>query len=1169
MNNFQNIQSKLNQFIRKYYTNELIKGVILFFSIGLLYLLITLLVEHFLWLSSTARTVLFWLFVAVEVALFIKFIAIPLAKLFKLKKGINFEEASLLIGGHFPEVNDKLLNVLQLKNTKSDSELLLASIDQKSAELTPVPFKLAINFKKNAKYLKYAAIPLLIILVTAISGKLNWFSDSYERVINYQTAYEPPAPFQFFVLNEDLQAVENKEFRLIVKTAGDVVPENAQITFNNETYYLQQRGVGAFEFVFEQPQNNITFNLTANNVTSRPYTITVAPVPTLLGFDMVLNYPNYTNKPDEVLKSTGNAVVPTGTSITWKLRTKATDYATLYAKDTTLFKSNENGAFSVGKRVYSNLDYSIATSNKQLKDYENLAFNIQVVRDEYPELKLQSKVDSLDKQSLYFFGKVSDDYGLNKLQLVYYPSGNDKDKKSERIPISGSNFSEFVSAFPNNLEITEGTSYDLYFEVFDNDAVSKNKSTKSSVFSYRKRTADEEEKKQLQEQNETIQDLNKSLDKFEKQQKELEELSKTQKEKSELNFNDKKKFENFIKRQKQQDKMMQKFNKKLQKNLEDFQKENEEKDQFKEDLKERLKENEEQLKADEKLLKELEELKDKINKEEFSAKLEKLAKKAKSQKRSLEQMIELTKRYYVSKKMEKIGNELDKLAKEQDKLANEEPKDNTKEKQEELNKKFEDIQKQLDELEKDNKELKKPVKLPRDENKEENVKDDQEKASEELEKKEESPSLEEKESQNAKAKKKQKSAAQKMKEMSMKMQAQMGQASKDALEEDIEMLRQILDNLVLFSFDEEKLMKQFKSIEINHNEYATYLKKQKDLRTHFEHVDDSLFAMSLRQPKISEEVNKEISDVYFNIDKAMAELAENNIYKGVSSQQYTITSANNLANFLSNALDQLQNAMSMPSPGEGQGEGGMPLPDIIMSQEELNKKMEEGTKKGESGEPKEGEGDKPGEKPGEKPGKGKKPGDKGEDGESGENGKKGKGKKGKDGEGEGEGEGEGRGKDGKGKGGQGKGQDGFNEDVNGELYKIYQQQQMIRQALEEKLAQDEKLGKGTPADAKQLVKQMEDVEEDLINNGFTNETLSKMMNLQHQLLKLEKATLQQGQESKRKSETNKKEFSNTTNNQISKAKEYFNTTEILNKQALPLQQIYKQKVQEYFKEKND
>ena len=55
MSTFNIIQQKLEQFIRKYYTNELIKGAILFFAIGLLYLIITLLVEHFLWLDQTYR----------------------------------------------------------------------------------------------------------------------------------------------------------------------------------------------------------------------------------------------------------------------------------------------------------------------------------------------------------------------------------------------------------------------------------------------------------------------------------------------------------------------------------------------------------------------------------------------------------------------------------------------------------------------------------------------------------------------------------------------------------------------------------------------------------------------------------------------------------------------------------------------------------------------------------------------------------------------------------------------------------------------------------------------------------------------------------------------------------------------------------------------------------
>ena len=105
MSSFSIIQQKLEQFIKKYYTNELIRGGILFFAIGLLYLIITLLVEHFLWLDTMGRTFLFWMFVTVAVGLFVRFIALPLAKLFNLQKGLTYEEASKIIGNHFPQVN--------------------------------------------------------------------------------------------------------------------------------------------------------------------------------------------------------------------------------------------------------------------------------------------------------------------------------------------------------------------------------------------------------------------------------------------------------------------------------------------------------------------------------------------------------------------------------------------------------------------------------------------------------------------------------------------------------------------------------------------------------------------------------------------------------------------------------------------------------------------------------------------------------------------------------------------------------------------------------------------------------------------------------------------------------------------------------------------------------
>ena len=347
------------------------------------------------------------------------------------------------------------------------------------------------------------------------------------------------------------------------------------------------------------------------------------------------------------------------------------------------------------------------------------------------------------------------------------------------------------------------------------------------------------------------------------------------------------------------------------------------------------------------------------------------------------------------------------------------------------------------------------------------------------------------------------------------MSEQMSQMSMggggDQMSEDIDMLRQILDNLVLFSFDQEDLMEKFKTIQINHKQYASSLIKQQGLREHFEHIDDSLFALSLRNPKISEKINSEITEVFFNVDKSLEEFAENRIYQGVSAQQYTVTAANTLASFLSDVLDNMEMQMN---PSQGQGQGDMQLPDIIMSQEELNKQMQEGLEK------KEGEQ------------KGDKEGDKPKEGDS-QNQKQGEGSP-------------------------------SNEELNGELMEIYQKQQKLREQLENKIGKEGKDGVGGD-----LLKKMEDVELDLINKGFTNKTLQKMMELQHQLLKLENATFQQGEDQKRKSETNTKEFSNTTNNQLPNAQKYFNTTEILNRKALPLNLEYQKKVQEYFKQKND
>lgn len=1134
MNNFKAIQVKLEQFIKRYYINDLIKGSILFFSIGLLYLLFTLFIEHLLWLKPMARAFLFWIFLIVELSLLVRFIVWPLSKLFKLQKGIGYEEASKLIGKHFSEVNDKLLNVLQLQRNTEPSELLLASIEQKSSELRSVNFKSAVNFKSNVKYLKYVVIPVIILLLSFVSGHFNWFSDSYDRMVNYKVAFEPPAPFEFFVINEHLKGIENKDFNLVVKTIGNVVPENAQIHYAGETYFLRQTHPGTFEYVFPSLKSEVSFQLSANQVVSKSYKLAVVNVPTLVNLEMELKFPSYLNRTDEVLKSTGNMTIPEGTKVTWKIKTITTDKVAMYAQDTILFNAKGNGNFEFAKQVFSKFNYTITTSNKDLNDYENLNYSIDVIKDMTPELNIVVQRDSLDQQSLYFYGQVSDDYGISKLQLVYYPIDNEEDKIDISIPVSTSNFDEFITSFPYNLELEEGRSYELYFQVFDNDVLHNFKSVKSNVFSYRKLTHEEEERQQLQQQGETIKNLDNSVKNLKDQEKQLEELTRSQMEKEQLTFNDRKKLQNFIKRQQQQEEMMQNFNRQLKDNLENFQQDQNTDDVMKEQLKERLKDNEAQLLKDEKLLRELEKLYDKIDKEELTDRLKQMSSQNKNKQKSLQQMLMLTKRYYVAKKSEQLQRQLEKLADDQEQLSKENSESNTSEKQQKLNEAFEDFQKDMEQLQKDNRELSKPLDIQRDKLDEKEIQEDQQNASDDLMKKEDAKQKQDSQTADKKhkdAQQKQKDASRKMKQMSSGMQQSMMSGGQEQLSEDAAMLRQILKNLLLFSFDQEDLMNQFKSIEINHNLYGSFLRKQSNLREHFSFIDDSLFTLSLRQPRLSETINSNITDVFYYIDKAMDELSENLLYQGVASQQYVMTASNNLSNVLSDILDNMESDLNFgqgEGSGKGQGQrgksGGTQLPDIIMNQEELNKQMEDGLKKNDSGNKQDGKGKQDGE------------GKNGENGNSRTDEKEGSG------------------------GSSGSNGDGSSEEMNGELYRIYQQQQELRKALEERLNQ-----MGNSPEGHQILKQMENVESDLINNGFTNQTLQGMMNLQQQLLKLQNATYLQEEDQKRESNTNNRQFDNLTNDQLPNAKKYFDTIEILNRQTLPLQNIYRKKVQGYFR----
>ena len=913
MAEFEAIKNQLQSFIRKYQLNLLIKNTALFILIGLLFWLLLVLFENFIWFDTSVRFLLFLFFIIVESALLIFFIGLPLIKFLDIRRGISDRKAAVLIGDYFPEIDDRLLNLIELKS-QDNSEFLQAAIHQKSLELKFYNFKNAVSFGEYLKYVLAAGVPLLLILALMISGRGDWLFSSFDRLKNYDQVYEKPAPFSFVLKEENLRVIEGEDYNLEVNVVGDEIPGQLKIIFKDSEYFMRQLEPGRFTYTFKNITKNQEFRLLANNISSRTYNLAIIAIPELVNFNIEIVYPNYLGLEDEQTNGEGNLTIPEGTWLKWRFEHRNTETVNLEFSDTLVSVKN-----SFESRFLQSVNYTLSTSNSFLKNYQPLSFRLEIIKDKLPSIQVEEKVDSLNPSLKYYGGKISDDHGISGLMLRYREIGEES-FQSEYINFSAGTISQFYVSFPGDLDLKAGRNYEYFFQVFDNDAVNGRKSASSSYFTYYKKTAEEIRDQNLQGQEENIGNLSDELDKF-KQEDQLNNLLNDELENKDFDYEQQQKLESFIKSQERENALMKKFSKNIKDKLDT---ENLENDKGRR-LKERLENTENKLQDNKALLNELKEYSDKIQNENLQQKLQELSKNKNSSKRSLEQLVELTKQYYVEQKYNQLVDKLDNLGDDQINL------DKSGKSQKEIDEKFDDIQRELDQLDKKNGELKRPKSLERNKEAELDIQEKLENLKENLNNTSGSAEREKKNMQE--------NTGHKMKELAKEMKQSSANMDMKTLEADIESLRKVIDNLVIFSFKQENLMNAFREINTGSPEFSSQLKEQYVLKENFEHVDDSLFALGLNNQFIAEKVFEFLENVSFNLINSLEELADLRLSKALSSQQYTITGANDLAVLLNEILDNMNDQMN--SSGSG-GEGtGPQLQDIIEEQQDLGKQLKE------------------------------------------------------------------------------------------------------------------------------------------------------------------------------------------------------------------------------------
>lgn len=1127
--NYETLIGKLDEFIRKYYKNQLVRGFIYTIGLVLLFFISVTALEYYAHFSTTIRTILFYLFIISSLFILIKYMIIPLSKLYKYGKVISYEEASAIIGRHFTDVQDKLLNVLQLQRQSGNEqqtpnyELLQASIDQKTRELKPIPFSSAVDLSENKKHLKYALIPLLLVIVILFAAP-SIITDGTKRLVKHSDYFEKEAPFQFVIVNSDLKTVAQQDYELKVKLTGEEIPDNVFVEIDGNEFKLDKENIVNFNYLFKNVQKSTTFQLSADGYKSREYELVALPNPVLLNFDIALSYPKYLNKKDEIIKNTGDLIIPAGTKVSWNFNTQNTKQLRLNFNDTSFaIEQNAENAFNYSTRLFRDKIYSVTTSNQFLKSKDSVTYTINVIPDAYPQIDVAEQKDSTSTKKLRFRGEVKDDHGFSKLTFNYRFIVNNDSAINENYKKMTTNSKALVINTLstqdiffhywdlNSLGVNAGDQIEYYFEVFDNDGVTGSKSTRSQKMIFKAPTLDELSDNTEKNNSKIKDDLQESIMQAKDVQKALSDLQRKVAEKKELSWEEKKKMQELLDKQKQ-----------LQKKVENIKNENaqnnEQQNEYKNPDEEMLEKQRQLEELFDKVMtpemkekyNELQKLLENMDKDKVQQALDKMKLDNKDLMKELDRNLEIFKQMEFEQKLQENIDKLNDLAKKQDDLAkqSEDKKTDAKEekaKQDDLNKKFDELKQDMKELEKKNSELEEPKKLENTDQKQEDIKKDMENSSDQLN-----------QDQKKSASKSQKSAAKKMQDMSKQMQEMQQQEQQEQQGEDADKLRDLLENIVQLSFGQEALMGELSSAKTNDPQFYKINQKQKKLQDDSKMVEDSLLALAKRVPQIKSAVLRETSAINMNMEKAVDEIKEsqtpsfdgrNHKQEAMSRQQFAMTSINNLALMLNEALSQMQAEAQKKSgkPGSGScnkpgGMGAKPsASNMRQMQEALNKqiqKLKEGMEKN---------GNKPGNK----------------------------------------------------QGGQGMG------GMSQELARLAAQQEAIRKELSKMADQLNKDGKGG-GNLGKLAEKMEETETDLVNKVLSNETMKRQQEILTRLLESEKAEKEREMDEKRQSNEAKNENFSNPNEFLEYNRLKQKETELLKTVPPSLNPFYKTKVNQYF-----
>jgi len=920
---FALFKAKLDRFRKKYYQHLILEGFIWCLLIVFAIVFLFSVTEFVFCFSTQIRFIFLLSIIFLSFLSAILLVLIPFLQLIYLLSGKSDLEFCKLIQSKIPETKDILVNIFEL-NKLNNSDLIAKSISQKFDIIRNIDFNNIITF--NFLRIRKISVILLIEVLFLLFFSRFLFS-GFNRIIHYSDEFNLSEQVTLFI-DESKLSIEQGSNLTVNALLHNNRTSDVFISVNGNHYIMNSDNDSLFNFTFKNVNNSFKFNIICDEYVSKNFLVNVYDSPIITYYKTNIYYPKYVNKLDSVVENQNIIIVPQGTFLKYDFTASCDSFFIFSSLDSTLIKSFEvlNNSVEFDFPVSSNFCFYTVVSNKFVKR-KSIEFKIVSIEDSYPEIEIINIDTVTNDNTINFSGRISDDYGFTSLCFI---KRTDNKIDTSLIPIYTNISSQqfyYSYSFDSKLSFDE-QNHNLWFEVFDNDAVNGPKKTQSNILNY------------------TINDI---INQMEDKQHRYDEL-----------------FQKFIEAQKLSDDIKNDIEHLRKKSLDSKLSDWEKNDMLKQisDKSEQLNElieelnqnfnqttnslsaekNEELIKKqqlisemlnsliDDELKQMLQEMQNLLNNQnQTNLTPEQLKQEFENFEKSINKQYELIKKMKIEDNLHNISNSFNLLS-EQQKALQSIPDSILKQeilRQEDI---FNSLEDEYENILNENKELSRPFELNDLSEEFENIQNEFNKQNNAID------------SSNYKSiQKSSENNSQNLKQLASSIEQKLEKSNMESEAENAEDLRQILDNLFAVSFELENIYKSMSDNKV----YQDVILLQTKLLDNFKIVRDSLYSLSLRTPYLNNQISKASFLIEDNIISSLKNMQEQNSYRARKNQRDAMTQSNEMILLISESLKNINDAASGSSGNsrskkkKKQSELKQSLSDMRKMQEDMKNQMKD------------------------------------------------------------------------------------------------------------------------------------------------------------------------------------------------------------------------------------